>query len=66
MRISRGMGAIRKSKIPKPAPATSSSKALGVTKGRTARNTRVPEASAKPMEFKRKISVAQTLDGLKK
>ena len=66
MRISRGMGAIRKSKIPKPAPATSSQKALGVAKGKTARNVRVPEASTKPADFKRKISVAQTLDGLKK
>jgi len=60
------MGVIRKSKIPKLAPATSSQKALGVTKGRAARNTRVPEASAKPADFKRKIPVAQTLDGLKK
>lgn len=66
MRLSRGMGAIRKSKIPKPAPATSSRKALGVTKGKTARNIRVPEASTKPAGFKRSVPVAQTLDGLKR
>ena len=66
MRISRGMGAINKAKIPKPAPTVSSSKALGVTKGKTAKNIRVPEASAKPADFKRKVPVAQTLDGLKK
>ena len=53
-------------KIPTPKASASVRKNLGVTKGRLGTHIRVPEASAAPADFSRKVAVKQMLNGLKK